>query len=56
MSCLDIVPKSGGWPPNAEARPDGALDNPLYVFSFDQIILDIKPILHPGPGPPFSKG
>jgi hypothetical protein len=35
LACLDIVPKSGGWHPDAEARPDGALDNPLYVFSFD---------------------
>jgi hypothetical protein len=37
----------------AEARPDGALDNPLYVFPFNQIIFDIKPFLHPGPEPPF---
>jgi hypothetical protein len=39
----------------AEARPDGALDNPLYVFPFNQIIFDIKSFFHPGPRPPFPK-
>jgi hypothetical protein len=36
-------------------RLDGALDNPLYVLPFNQIILNIKTFLHPGPGPPFPK-
>jgi hypothetical protein len=28
---------------------------PFYVFPFNQIILNIKPFLHSGPGPPFLK-
>jgi hypothetical protein len=55
LACLYIVPKSGSWPPDAEARPDGALNNPLYVLPFNQIILNIKSFLHLGLGPPFLK-
>jgi hypothetical protein len=40
-------------PSKAEARPDGALDNFLDVFPFNQIIFNIKLLLHSGPGPPF---
>src|SRR5699024_4022780 len=50
-----IIFKCSSWSSEAEARPDGALDNPLYVFPFNQIILDIKPFLHPSPRTPFPK-
>jgi hypothetical protein len=55
LACFGIILERSSRPSEAEARPDGALDNPLYVFPFNQIILDIKPFLHPGPGPRFSK-
>jgi hypothetical protein len=48
LACLYVVPKGSGWPPNAEARPDRALDNPLNIFSFNQVIFHIEPLLHPG--------
>jgi hypothetical protein len=33
MACLNIISKSSGWPPIAEARPDRALnDPPLYLL------------------------
>jgi hypothetical protein len=55
LACFGIIPKRGSWPSEAEARPDRALDNPLYVLPFYQIILNIKSFLHLGPGPPFPK-
>jgi hypothetical protein len=42
-------------PLKAEARPDGTLDNILNVLPLNQIVLDIKPFLHPGPMPSFPK-
>jgi hypothetical protein len=32
-----------------EARPDRALNDPLYIFSFNQVAFHIEPLLHPGP-------
>jgi hypothetical protein len=53
LACFDVTFNSHLWPSEAEARPDGALDNFLNIFSFNQIIFNIKPFLHPGPGPSF---
>jgi hypothetical protein len=36
-------------------RPDGALDDFLDVFPFNQIIFNIKLLLHPGPEPSFPE-
>jgi hypothetical protein len=55
LASFGIIFKHNSWPSEAEARPYGALDNPLYVFPFNQIIFDIKLFLHPGPRPPFLK-
>jgi hypothetical protein len=44
-----------GWPPNAETRPDRALNNPLNIFSFSQVVLHIEPLLHSGPRPSLPK-
>src|SRR5688572_26181358 len=41
--------------PKAEAKPDRALDDFLNVFSFNQIIIDIKPFFHLGPRPSLSE-
>jgi hypothetical protein len=53
LACFGTIFKCSSRPSEAEARPDGALDNPLYVFPFNQIIFYIKPFLHPSPGPSF---
>jgi hypothetical protein len=55
LTCFGIIINRHGRPSKAEARPDGVLDDPLDVFPFNQIILNIKPLLHPGPRPPFPK-
>jgi hypothetical protein len=55
LARFGIVLERSSRPSEAEARLDGALDNPLYVFPFNQIVLDIKPFLHLGPRPPFPK-
>jgi hypothetical protein len=53
LACLDITFNSHLRPSEAEARPDGALDDFLDILSFNQIIFNIKPLLHLGPGPSF---
>jgi hypothetical protein len=40
-------------PSEAEAGPNGAHNNFLNIFSCLQVILHVKPLLHPGSGPPF---
>jgi hypothetical protein len=55
LACFVILIDCHLWPPKAESRPDGALDNFLNVLSFNRIILDIKPFFHSGPRPSFSK-
>jgi hypothetical protein len=44
-----------GWSPNAEVRLYRTLDNPLDVFSLNQIILHIEPFLHPGSRPSLAE-
>jgi hypothetical protein len=39
----------------AEAGYGGPLNNTLNMFSLDQVILHIKPLLHPGAGPLLPK-
>jgi hypothetical protein len=46
---LVIIPKGGGWPPNAEARPYRMLNNPLNILPFTQVILHVELFLHPSP-------
>jgi hypothetical protein len=53
LACFSITFNSHLRPLKAEARPDGALDNFLNVLPLSQIILNIKPFLHLGPGPSF---
>jgi hypothetical protein len=55
LACFGIILECNSRPSEAEARPNGALNNALYIFPFNQIIFDIKPFLHPGPRPPFLK-
>jgi hypothetical protein len=53
LTCFDVIFNSHLRPLEAEARPDGALDNFLNILPFNQIIFNVKPFLHPGPGPSF---
>jgi hypothetical protein len=55
LTCFNIIINRHGRPLKAEARLDGALDEPLIVLPFNQIILNIEPLLHPGPRTPFPK-
>jgi hypothetical protein len=55
LTRFGIIFKCYPRPSKAEARPDGTLDNLLNALPLNQIILDIKPFLHPGPRPSFSK-
>jgi hypothetical protein len=48
LACFYIILKSSGRPSDAEARANGALDNPFYIFPLNQVILHIKPFFHPG--------
>jgi hypothetical protein len=52
---LYVIPKGSGWPSNAEARLDRALNNPLNIFPFNQVIFHVEPLLHPGPRPSLPK-
>jgi hypothetical protein len=52
---LYVIPKDIGWPPNAEARPDRALNNPLNIFPFNYVVFHIEPLLHPSPWPSLPK-
>jgi hypothetical protein len=54
-TCFVILIDCHLRPSKAETRPDGTLDDFLNVLSFNQVILDIKPFFHPGPGPSFSE-
>jgi hypothetical protein len=53
LASFDVTFNSHFRPSEAEARPDGALDNFLDILPFNQIIFNIKSFLHPGPGPSF---
>jgi hypothetical protein len=55
LTRLHIIPKCNGWPPNAEARPYRVLNNPFHILPLTQVILHIKPLLHPRAWPPFPK-
>jgi hypothetical protein len=55
LACFVILIDCHLRPSKAETRPDGALNDFLNVLSFNQIFLDIKPFLHPGPRPSFSE-
>jgi hypothetical protein len=35
LARLHVIPKCNEWPPNAEVRPYGALNNPFYILPFD---------------------
>jgi hypothetical protein len=53
LTCFDVTFNSHLRSSEAEARPNGALDDFLYILPLNQIVFNIKPLLHPGPGPSF---
>jgi hypothetical protein len=53
LACFDVTFNSHLQPSEAEARLDGALDDFLDILPFNQIIFNINPLLHLGPGPSF---
>jgi hypothetical protein len=55
LACFYFIPKSNGWPSDAEARPNRALNNPPYIFPLNHVVLYIKPLFHPGSWPPLLK-
>jgi hypothetical protein len=55
MACLHVIYKCNEWPPNAEARPYRALNNPFNILPLTQVNFHIKPFLHPRAWPPFLK-
>jgi hypothetical protein len=50
LACFDVTFNSNLRPSEAEARLDGALDDFFDILPFNQIVFNIKPLLHPGPG------
>jgi hypothetical protein len=51
LACLDIAINFHLRPSEAEARPDGSLNDFFNVFPCLQIIFNIKPLFHPGSRP-----